>query len=229
LDGIYLKSKGLLKSRKKPVLVAYGIHSNGKREFLHFRIAKSESENEWLKMVNELYKKGLEADKLELIVTDGCPGLINAIDMVYPYAKHQRCWAHKMRNVSGKCKVKHREDCVKDARKIYYGSCKREAVVKFKEFRSKWSKDCPDAVKCIEKNLDQLLHFYDFDETLWVKIRTTNVIERGFGEVRRRTKVMGCFPNDESCSRMVYALFAYFNSKWTYRRSFIKMSKPLAA
>jgi putative transposase len=229
LDGIYLKSKGILKSRKKPVLVAYGIYTNGRREFLHFRLAKSESENEWLKVVNELYRKGLEGKELELIVTDGCPGLKNAIETVYPYAKHQHCWAHKMRNVANKCKKVHQQACVKDAQKIYYAKSKHEAVIKFKFFKASWNEQCPGAVMCIEKDLEDLLHFYDFDEVLWKKIRTTNVIERGFGEVRRRTKVMGCFPNDGSCERMVYALFAYFNNKWAYKRSFIKISKQLVA
>jgi len=229
LDGIYLKSKGLLKSRKKPVLVAYGIHADGRREFLHFRLARSESENEWLKVINELYRKGLEGSQLELIVPDGCPGLKQAIETVYPYARHQRCWAHKMRNVAGKCKKIYQDPCVKDAQTIYYAKSKHEAVSRFKHFKSQWLERCPGAVACIEKDLEALLHFYDFDEVLWKKIRTTNVIERGFGEVRRRTKVMGCFPNDGSCERMVYALFAYFNNKWSYKRSFIKMSKQLAA
>lgn len=229
LDGIYLKSKGVLKSRKKAVLVAYGIHATGKREFLHFRLARSESEKEWFRMVNELYKKGLEGKALTLVVTDGCPGLKNAIETVYPYAKHQRCWAHKMRNVASKCKKVHQEGCVGFAQKIYYAKNKHEAVIRFKEFKERWMRDCPQAVSCVENDLEDLLHFYDYDEVLWKKIRTTNVIERGFGEVRRRTKVMGCFPNDGSCERMVYALFAYFNTKWSYKRSFIKMSKQLAA
>ena len=229
LDGIYLKSKGLLNSRKKAVLVAYGIHANGKREFLHFRLAKSESENEWLKVINELCKKGLEGKTLDLIVTDGCAGLKAALETVYPYTNHQRCWAHKMRNVANKCKRIYQGDCVKDARKIYYARSKHEAVVKFKVFKNNWLNRCPEAVQCLEKDLESLLHFYDFEEMLWIKIRTTNVIERGFGEVRRRTKVMGCFPNDDSCARMIYALFAYFNNKWSYKRSFIKISQPLAA
>lgn len=229
LDGIYLKVKGLLKSRKRPILAAYGVHEDGRREFLHFRIAKSESEVEWLKFTNELYQKGLEGHRLELICTDGCPGLIQALETVFPYVKHQRCWAHKMRNVAGTCKKAQLDECVKDAQRIYYGSCKRESVLRFKQFKAKWIKNNPKAVHCIEKDLEELLAFYDFDPLLWKKIRTTNVIERAFGEVRRRTKVMGSFPNDGSCQRMIYALFAYFNTKWSRKGSFIKVSKELAA
>lgn len=229
LDGIYLKVKGLLKSRKCPILVAYGIHEDGRREFLHFRLAKSESEAEWLKFTNELYQKGLVGEKLEAICTDGCPGLLRALDTVYPYVKHLRCWAHKMRNVAATGKKSQVDECVKDAQGIYYASSKREAVSIFKQFKSKWVKDNPSAVQCIEKDLEELLAFYDFDPILWKKIRTTNVIERAFGEVRRRTKVMGSFPNDASCERMIYALFAYFNTKWARRNSFIKVSKERAA
>jgi transposase-like protein len=229
LDGIYLRVKGLLKSRKKPILVAYGIHQDGSREFIHFRLSKSESETEWVKFTNELYQKGLTGDLLELICTDGCPGLLRALETVYPYVKHQRCWAHKMRNVASTCKKSQMDECVQDAQRIYYGSSKREAVLRFRAFKAKWGKDNPKAVHCIEKDLEELLTFYDFDPILWKKIRTTNVIERAFGEVRRRTKVMGSFPNDGSCQRMVYALFAYFNSKWARKSSFIKVAKELVA
>ena len=223
LDGIYLKSKGLTKSRKKPVLVAYGIHKNGQRQFLHFRLAKSESANEWQKMINELYYKGLTGSNLELIWTDGCQGLINALEMVYPYVKRQRCWAHKMRNVANKCTKKQLDECTGDARKIYYAENKKDAINKFKIFKANWINKNQRAVDCIEKDLEELLNFYDFDKLLWKKIRTTNVIERAFLEVRRRTKVMGCFPNDDSCKRMIYSLFAYFNMKWQKRRSYIKL------
>lgn len=223
LDGIYLKSKGLVKSRKRPVLVAYGIHQDGRREFLHFRLSKNESENEWQKFINDLYQKGLVGENLEAICTDGCPGLIRALDTVYPYVKHLRCWAHKMRNVADTCKKTQLDECVKDAQKIYYARNKRDALNQFKAFKAKWIKDNPKAVHCIEKDLEELLHFYDFDPILWKKIRTTNIIERAFGEIRRRTKVMGCFPNDSSCERMVYALFSYFNIKWVRKPSFIKL------
>lgn len=210
LDGIYLKSKGLLGSRKRPVLVAYGIRNDGRREFLHFRLARSESEAEWLKMINDLYNKGLEGENLELICTDGCPGLISALEVVYPYTKRQRCWAHKMRNVANTCKKSDVKECVKDAQKIYYEHSRKAAVSSFKFFRNKWINKNPKAVKRIEKDLEELLNFYDFNPILWKKIRTTNVIERAFGEVRRRTKIMGSFPNDG-------------------KRSFIKMALQKAA
>ncbi|MHA1755562.1 MAG: transposase, partial [Promethearchaeota archaeon] len=67
------------------------------------------------------------------------------------------------------------------------------------------------------------------DQLLWKKIRTTNIIERAFLEVRRRTKVMGCFPDDYSCARMVYSLFAYFNMKWVNKRSYIKLENKKVA
>ena len=107
-------------------------------------------------------------------------------------------------------------------RKIYYAKHKKDAVNDFKIFKNKWLSINAKVVDCIEKDLDELLAFYDFDPILWKKIRTTNVIERAFLEVRRRTKVMGCFPNDQSCERMIYSLFTYFNMKWQKGRSFIK-------
>ena len=230
LDGIYLRSKNVLGSRKRPVLVAYGIHDNGRRELLHFRLAKNESEQSWTNMLNELYNKGLVGDNLELICSDGCPGLIAAIETVYPYTNHQLCWAHKMRNVTKYCKKEYLHQCKKHAQNIYYAKNKKAAVAAFKSFKRTWETRCPKAVKCIEKDLERLLAFFDLPSPIWKKVRTTNVIERIFGEVRRRTKIIGAFPNDQSAARMIYALFAYFNSKWVRKTTFINLyykNKPL--
>ena len=72
----------------------------------------------------------------------------------------------------------------------------------------------PKAVECLEKDLDELLSFFDFPETHRSKIRTTNAIERVFAEVRRRIRTMSCFENRRSCERIIYAIFHYYNKKW---------------
>ena len=229
LDAVYIPIKDVLKSSRKPVFIAYGIHEKGQKEILHVRLGRSESESQWLGFMNELFAKGLTGKKLMLICTDGCPGLISALDMVYPYVKRQRCWAHKMRNVIQTCKKSDIKACVADAQKIYTARHKKEAVHFFKQFRNIWTKKNPAGVICLEKDLNELLAFYEYDQVLWKKIRTTNVIERTIEEIRRRTKVIGCFPDDNSCMRMVYALCTHFNTRWMYRRFFIPMPVSKAA
>lgn len=214
LDGVYIGVKGALKSKKKPVLVAYGIDKAGERKIIDFRQATSESEPQWTAFLNDLYKRGLKGENLKLITVDGGKGLNNALDTVYPFAKHQLCWVHKLRNVSKYLPKKHREKCMKDVKKIYLASNKKNAIKKFKSWKKKWYKSAPKSVACLERDIDILLNFFDCPKNHRIKVRTSNVIERTFREVRRRTRPMSCFTNYASCDRIIYAVFNYQNAKW---------------
>ena len=214
LDGVYMGVKGALKSKKKPVLVAYGIKEKGEREIIDFRQASSESEAQWTAFLNDLYKRGLKGEKLKLITVDGGKGLNKALDIVYPFTKHQLCWVHKLRNVSKYLPKKHREGCMKEVKKIYLASNKKNAVKEFKSWKKKWYKSASKSVACLERDIDILLNFFDCPKNHRIKVRTTNVIERTFREVRRRTRPMSCFTNYASCDRIIYAVFNYQNNKW---------------
>lgn len=214
LDGITLKIKGAVKTRKKLILAAYGITVFGKKELIAFKIADSESQAAWEAFLNDLYKRGLKGENLKLIITDGCKGLKAALDTVFAYVKRQHCWVHKLRNVAKCLRKKDEEQVLSEAKKIYLAENKRKAAKIFKAWKKKWLKQYPKAIECIEKDIDGLLNFMDFPKKHRIKIRTTNVIERCFREVRKRTRPMSCFNNDDSCSRIVYAIFYKLNHKW---------------
>lgn len=214
LDGIVLKTRTGFGAKKKPVLAAYGIRVDGIRELIDFQVVKQENENSWTGFLNRLYGRGLTGEALGLVVTDGNQGLENAVDLVYAGVKRQRCWAHKLRNVSDVLKKSQREQCIKEARAIYSARNRREAVHAWREWSKVWRKTAPKAVACIEKNLEELLNFYYCPEAIWKKVRTTNVIERSFREVRRRTRPMSCFNNNASIERIVYAVMNRLNSQW---------------
>jgi putative transposase len=214
LDGITLKVKKARGAKKRLVLCAYGIRHDGRRELISFRLADSESGLAWEVFLNDLYKRGLTGDNLELITTDGAPGLLEALDMVYPYVPRQRCWVHKLRNVSSKLRKRDQEACLAGAKEIYKARNRREALKRFREWAQKWRGDYEKAVACIEDNLDELLAFFDFPKDHWRKIRTTNVIERFFEEIRRRVRSMRCFTNDASCERIIFAIASRQNRVW---------------
>ncbi len=214
LDGITLKTKTGFGSKKKVVLVAYGISTTGKRELIDFMVIKHETEKKWECFLNNLYNRGLMGETLGLIVTDGHAGLENAVDTVYPYVKRQRCWAHKLRNVANYLKKKDERRCIEGARAIYDAPNRKEAVRAFNEWAGRWRQTYPKAVRCIEKNLEELLNFYYCPKGIWKKVRTTNVIERAFREVRRRTRPMSCFNNVQSIERIVYAVLSHLNDQW---------------
>jgi transposase-like protein len=220
LDGITVSVKGSLKAQKILILVAYGVTLFGKKELIAFRIAHAESASCCESFLNDLFRRGLEGKDLKMIITDGSKGFIAAINMVYPRVKHQRCWVHKLRNADKRLKKAQRGAFKADARKIYTAATHRAAVNAFRDLHRKWHRTCPDAVRCIEQDLDELLSFLTipikepFQVFIRRQIRTTNIIERSFREVRRRTRPMGCFTNRDSVSRIIYAIFNRLNTKW---------------
>jgi putative transposase len=215
LDGITQKLRsGTGRAKKKVVLVAYGITHAGQRELIDFLLTPSESEAAWWGFLNRLHKRGLEGEVLELIVSDGSPGLAKAIEFFYPQVKHQRCWAHKLRNVADKVNKVDEKRVIAGARRIYLAPHRNAALQAFRRWRDRWVDLYPKAVRCLERDLDTLLTFFDFPAEMREHIRTTNYIERSFKEVRRRTRPISCFANAESCERIMYAVFVYLNSKW---------------
>lgn len=218
LDGVVKKVVSCGRVVKKLVLVAYGIRLDGRREVVDFRIARSESEAEWMRFLNDLYRRGLHGERLRLIITDGAPGLLAALDMLYPGVPRQRCWVHKLRNIAAVLPRRYQQACLKDAKQIYLASNYREAVQRYKAWCQKWRQKAPKAVRCLEQDIEDMLLFFKNDRKLWVKLRTTNVIERFFKELRKRTRPMSLFANTESCDRILYVLFAKYNKKWEDHR-----------
>jgi putative transposase len=215
LDGVTQKIRTVTgKAKKKVVLVAYGITQTGHRELIDFRITPSESEAAWHGFLNNLYHRGLEGTVLRLVVSDGGTGLIKALEFLYPDADHQRCWAHKLRNVAEKVRKCDQKQVIAGARRIYRAHNRRAATKAFKRWRDRWIGVYRRAVHCIERDLESLLLFFDYPEEVWVTLRTTNIIERSFREVRRRTRPIGCFNNTDSCERIIYAICVYLNAKW---------------
>jgi len=217
LDGITLKVKTQAGVNKRLVLVAYGINEAGKRRILSFRLAKSESENEWQSFLDDLYRRGLEGTRLRLAISDGCQGLHKALDTVYPYVQRQLCWVHKLRNVSQRVPARWRQQCLSGARAIYQAPTKREARTRFHVWAEAWRERVPRAVDCLQTDLEELLAFLDSPKADWRRVRTTNAIERAFREVRRRTRPMSCFTNADSCRRITYAIIEHLNTTWQER------------
>jgi len=214
LDAITLKIRYSNAYHKRKVLVAYGITVFGERKLISFMQSQGESYDAWEAFLNDLRRRGLKGKNLKCIIIDGCKPLRRAVDSVYPFTAIQRCWVHKNRNVSNYLSKRYQEECVDETAKIYDARNKHAAVQAFKAWKKKWRRISDRAVVCLEKDLEELLTFYSFKESHWKKIRTTNVIERSFREVRRRTRVFSCFSNKESCDRIIYAIFTHLNNKW---------------
>ncbi len=217
-DGVVLKSKGALKVQKKILLCAFGITVDGKQEMIDFYAAPTESEACWEAFLRDLYQRGLEGHWCQLIATDGGTGLHQALQIVYPKIVLQRCWAHKTRNVLDKVKKADQPALKKALNRISHAPNRREAVKAYWRLSSRWRKPYPRAVACLEKDLDQLLSFFEIHKPqLWPRLRTTNLIERAFREVRRRTRPMGVMAHTQSLQRIVFAVFHHLNQNWSQK------------
>jgi putative transposase len=214
LDGVVLKVRDSTgKVVRRTVLVACGITVSGRRELLAYHLAQGESEASWVEFLQDLFLRGLEGKSLRLIVSDGSRGLRAALPVVFGRVPVQLCWAHKLRNIAGK--VKRQEgSCVAAAAAIYRADNKTQAQQAFRQWKQHWEHRRPRAVACVERDLDALLNFFDTPAAHWKKVRTTNVIERAFREVRRRTRPMSSFSNKESCERIVYGVITNLNRSW---------------
>ena len=159
LDGINISVKYGSRSIKKTVLAAYGITLFGKRELIDFRIVKSESKDACESFLNLLYNRGLKGDNLKLISTDGGKGMIAALAIVYPEIKHQRCWFHKLQNITKLFKKKDRKQAIKDLQRIYNAPSRAIALKRFKDFKFTWTRKYPNVIKSLDRDLEELLNF----------------------------------------------------------------------
>jgi len=214
LDGVVLKvrdSGG--KVRRRWVLVAYGITAAGRREVIAYPLARGESETRWTAFLQGMFLRGLEGRRLRLVITDGSAGLRAALALVWPQVPLQRCWAHKLRNIADKVPQKE-GSCVHEAAAMYQAQNRSLAQQSFQRWARQWRPTRPRAVACVERDLEELLAFYAFPSAHGRKIRTTNIIERAFREVRRRTRPMSSFTNPASCDRIVFGVITHLNRSW---------------
>lgn len=214
LDGVVLARKSGVGAIRRPVLVALGITADSQREIIDFRLAGSESRSAWEAFLWDLYRRGLTGDGLEIIAVDGGKGLRAALEMVYPAIPLQRCWAHKVRNITAKARVADRERIKRHLRRIVEAPHLRRARQLARHFAQTWQRQYPQAVRCLTQDLEELLTFFRFHDPAWRRaVRTTNAIERRFVEVRRRTRPMGTFSDRTSMERILFAVFTYENQK----------------
>jgi putative transposase len=215
-DGVVLKSKGAVKVQKKILLCAFGITVEGRHEMIDFYPAASESGACWEAFLRDLYKRGLQGNPCQLVASDGGTGLHQALQIVYPKIDLQRGWAHKTRNVLDKVKKIDQPAVKRALARISHAAHRREATQAYWRFSSRWAKTYPRAAACLKKDFEQLLTFFKIkDSQMWSRLRTTNLIERAFREVRRRTRPMGVMAHTDSLQRIVFAVFHHLNKNWS--------------
>lgn len=213
-DGVVLSRKSGVGALRRPVLVALGITPEGRKQIIDFQLARSEGQDAWEGFLRDLYRRGLTGKNAEIIAVDGGKGLRAAIDIVYPRLPVQRCWAHKVRNITDQVRRGDRDAVKRHLARIYGAPSLALARRAARAFIVRWQRPYPRAVRCLTRDLEELLAFLRFPDPAWRRTtRTTNAIERRFREVRRRTRPMGTFSDRTSMERILFAVFTHENQK----------------
>ncbi len=204
-DGTYFSVIYNGQGEKMPILAVIGIDSEGKRDILGFTTGDRENQKAWEDLLENLKERGVQ--QIDLWITDGGKAMINAIESKFSASKRQRCMKHKTENVLGYIPKKQQEAVRPELRAIFYQANHQKAEQTAAAFVAKYQPLYPTAVECLQRDLGSCLTFYDFPESHWRFIRTSNVIERLFEEVKKRShKMAAAFRNEDSCLLLFYAV-----------------------
>ena len=212
LDGLWVSVRGSNgHASKRVVLAAYGISADGSRELLDYRQALSESAWAWGTLLRSLIGRGLDPEGVVLVVADGAGGIEAAVAEAFPDAAFGRCWTHRVRNLLDAIPIAQRKSALRGLRAIYRASTKRAAVAAYWRFAVAWRKRHPKLVAGLERHLDSLLAVFDLPPAIRVSLRTTNLIERAFRELRRRLRPIGALSDRRSADRILYGQVTRLN------------------
>jgi putative transposase len=207
-------------ARSEPVLVAYGITTTGDPVFLHLDGVNAESTDACVAFLEDMVARGLSSPVL--VISDGAPGLCSALDQVFPAARRQRCLIHRARNCTAKVADIDQDAVRGDFWEIFDlddtfspgESAVAEARRRAGVFASTWGSAYPGAVACVTDGFNELVAHLYYPRAHWGRIRHTNLIERTFGETRRRVKVIGRLPGERSALSLLWAVLDRAAAGW---------------
>jgi putative transposase len=209
LDAVYLPTRP--SGDKEGVLVAWGYTTLGKRVLVAVRLGQRESHEDWLDLGRDLARRGLRSPWL--VVSDGAPGLIKAIDELWPEADRGRCAVHKLRNIVAK--LPDRPGLHEEVKGAYWAVLNEatdpaSAEQGLRQLVTDLERRYPSAAACLADDLPSLCVHLKYFPRLRKRLRSSNLLERSLEEVRRRTKVIGRFPGETSCLSLCWAVLDLF-------------------
>ncbi len=218
LDAKHLKVRDRGHVHSKALMVAFAVHSSGRREVIGIEIAESETEAGWAAFLRELRARGLEG--VRLCASDDHLGLKAAVAKVLG-CPWQRCTVHFIRNMHGHCKAGQRNMVSAALREVFNAEDLHDARERSAAVIERLTPTAPKVAELLAEAEEDLLAFYRFPQAHWPKLRSTNNLERVNKEIARRSDVVGIFPNDASVIRLVGALLIEQNDEWLLTRGYL--------
>jgi transposase-like protein len=224
VDARYEKVRHAGRIVSRAVLVVAGVNDEGHREILTWRLGDSESEQTWAEVFGELRRRGLS--DVELIVSDGHEGIRAALGRAFPQAAWQRCRIHFIRNIMNKCSHKDRIVLINVIRAAFKLTDRTLALQTARELAVRWGRKYPKVARQIEEQFEECLAVLEFPTRHRRRLHSTNMLERLMREIKRRTRVVGIFPNEASCDWLVGAMLIEYHEAWQCQRArFIRMEE----
>lgn len=220
-DGTYFTVIYGDQGHKMPILAVVGINPQGEKEVLGFTTGEKENQHAWQDLLADLKRRGVQT--VDLWVSDGNQATMNAINHHFPDAQRQRCVIHKIDNVLGYIPKSQQDALRLELNAFFYHDSLEQAQQQLAAFCAKHERIYPNAVACLNRDIDACLAFYHFPKEHWRSIRTNNLIEPLFAEVKKRSHKMAApFRNENSCLLLFYAVMRTIK----YQRISMPRSRP---
>lgn len=211
VDAIYesLRRQG---SVKEALLCAWGICRDGRKVLLHLALGNKESTVAWREFMRDMQRRGLPTPTL--ITSDGAPAIIAVIEELYPRSLRQRCLMHKTQNILAKVPDAQQQTVKRAVQAIWNAPNRATADLLIQDFITQFGAELGSATACLQDDLEACLSFLRCPPLHHKRIRTTNLIERAFGEQRRRTKTIPRFWDEKSCLKLSFATLMQASERW---------------
>jgi putative transposase len=211
LDAVYesLRQQG---GGKEGLMCAWAICADGRKVMLHLALGNKESYANWLEFLRDMVRRGLQTPVL--VTTDGAPGLMRAVEEIFPNSLRQRCLAHKTRNVTDKVPDSARAEIKNAVRAAYYAPNREVADMIAADVLKTHQRDYPAAMRSFQDDWEACVAYLRCPAIHHKRIRTTNLLERSFLEERRRTRTIPRFFSEKSCLKLAFATLWRASQRW---------------
>jgi putative transposase len=211
LDAVYesLRQQG---GGKEGLMCAWAICADGRKVMLHLALGNKESYANWLEFLRDMVRRGLQTPVL--VTTDGAPGLMRAVEEIFPNSLRQRCLAHKTRNVTDKVPDSARAEIKNAVRAAYYAPNREVADMIAADVLKTYQRDYPAAMRSFQDDWEACVAYLRCPAIHHKRIRTTNLLERSFLEERRRTRTIPRFFSEKSCLKLAFATLWRVSQRW---------------
>ena len=220
IDATYIKAREDGRIVSTATIIAVGVNTDGRREVLGVTTGPSEAETFWKGVLRSLADRGLRGVKL--VVADDHKGLRAAASKVF-HATLQRCKVHWMRNALAHASAKQRPAVAAMLKTIFAQETAKEAHDQWKTVADALRERAPKLAELMDGAREDVLAYTAFPKDHWPQIASTNPLERLNGEIKRRSDVVGIFPNDRAVVRLVGALMLEQNDEWAVGRRYLSL------